>query len=57
MRPLASTVRVATQSRALVSNASREAVHSTAPLRRWTRELSDWPTLQNRLRGKRDTLQ
>jgi hypothetical protein len=57
VRPLASTVRVATQSRALVSNASREAAHSTAPLRRWTRELSDWPTLQNRLRGKRDTIQ
>jgi hypothetical protein len=55
VRPLAATVRLANQSKALVSNVSREATQSATPLRRWTREVSDWPTLQNRLRGRRDS--
>jgi hypothetical protein len=57
VRPLAATVALATRSKALVSNVSRDLTQTSAPLRRRTRELSDWPTLQNRLRGRRDTLQ
>ena len=57
VRPLAAVVRRGTEARSLISNLGTE-VNTTAatPVRRWTRELSDWPTLQHRLRRGRTPL-
>jgi hypothetical protein len=57
VRPLAATVRRATEARFLVSHLNTEvSTTATIPVRRWTRELSDWPTLQHRLRLGRTPL-
>jgi hypothetical protein len=56
VRPMAATVRRATEARTLVSRLSTEVDTTTTPVRTWTRELSDWPTLQHRLRRGRTPL-
>jgi hypothetical protein len=56
VRPLAGTVRRTTQARTLVSRLSTDVDTSMTPVRRWSRDLSDWPTLQHRLRRGRTPL-
>ncbi|HVG98635.1 MAG TPA: hypothetical protein VNK05_17140 [Chloroflexota bacterium] len=56
VRPLAGTVRRTTQARTLVSRLSTDVDTGITPVRRWSRELSDWPTLQHRLRRGRTPL-
>ena len=52
VRPVAKTVGRVVEVRALFSRFRTDAAAGATPVRRLTREVTDWPTLQHRLRGR-----
>jgi len=51
IRPLAGVVGKVTASRTFLSRSVGGVSDGASAVRRWSRELTDWPTLQHRLRG------